>query len=471
MKNLLIATTALVATAGMASAEITFSGKGEAGMYRTAKTAAVAAVAGKKASVTGGASTTDATAKVSYVSGVLTAAAHTAATDVYAATGPSAADIAAAKLLITIQDRIVETQTAAALVDMSDGDADTATGTSTSLAAAIVHYNAATVHRDLATAASAEIARLNLQIATMTGTAAVDAVAASDMIAYSGYDMNVAVSAESDNGIVFGMGFDMGAGLIADQNDDRAMDAQGATIATSALTATMNGIKLSIGSDKLDDTYDDSQNGDIGLSGNVGGVAFNLVHDLTDEVVAVAGSTVYTTATNAASATDFTAGSDTLVVTEAVAATIETTSLSLGGAVGDIAWSLAATTGDDRGDSAAKGSVTYSGVENLSLTLAHDNVGKLEGITKVTAKYTMGSLTATLSMADDKNKNSNSNVGGKASNNLSLAYAANGLAATFATDESSQWWVNTQYDLGGGAQAFATIDHTEFAVVGLNFAF
>jgi hypothetical protein len=52
-----------------------------------------------------------------------------------------------------------------------------------------------------------------------------------------------------------------------------------------------------------------------------------------------------------------------------------------------------------------------------------------------------------------------------------LAYAANGLAATFATDESSQWWVNTQYDLGGGAQAFATIDHTEFAVVGLNFAF
>ena len=42
MKNLLIATTALVATAGMASAEITFSGKGEAGMYRTAKTEAVA---------------------------------------------------------------------------------------------------------------------------------------------------------------------------------------------------------------------------------------------------------------------------------------------------------------------------------------------------------------------------------------------------------------------------------------------
>ena len=41
----------------MASAEITFSGKGEAGMYRTAKTAAVAAVAGRdfKAVTTGAA--------------------------------------------------------------------------------------------------------------------------------------------------------------------------------------------------------------------------------------------------------------------------------------------------------------------------------------------------------------------------------------------------------------------------------
>ena len=455
----------------MASAEITFSGKGEAGMYRTAKTDAGKAVAGKKASITGGASTTDATVKVSYVSGVLTAAAHTVATDKYAAVGPTAAAIADVQALIAAQTAIIVAQAANTLADMISGDADRALNTSTGDAAAIVHYDDATVHRDLSTAASAEIARLNLQIATMTGTAATAAVKSTDMIAYSGYDMNVAMSAETDSGIVFGMGFDMGAGLIADQNDDRAMDAQGAVVATSALTATMNGITLSIGSDKLDDTYDDSQNGDIGLSGNVGGIAFNLVHDLTDEVKAVAASTVYTTATNAATITANTAGSDTLVVTAATAATVETTSLSLGGATGAISWSLASTTGNDSGDSAAKGSLTYTGMENLSLTLAHDNAGKLEGITKVTAAYTMGSLTATLAMADDKDHAGNTNKNTKASSNLSLAYAANGLAATFATDESSQWWVNTQYDLGGGAQAFATIDHTEFAVVGLNFNF
>ncbi len=411
MKNLLIATTALVATAGMASAEITFSGKGEAGMYRTGKSAGVAAKSVAADNTSG---------VYAYVDDVLTLDADGEAEEVGTAEADQLAVDAARNAYNAAQD--VDTL----------GDLNVA------------------------------LAAQALNAANRAHQAAVAAVATSDMVAYSGYDMNVAMSAETDSGIVFGMGFDMGAGLIADQNDDRAMDAQGAEIATSALTATMNGYTLSIGSDKLDDTYDDSQNGDIGLSGTVGTISFNLVHDLTDEVVAVAGSTTH----------DATADEETFVVVDAVAATVETTSLSLGGALGNgLSFTFAATTGDDRGDAAAKGSVTYTGVENLSLTLAHDNVGKLEGISKVTAAYTMGSLTATVSMADDKNHAGNTNKNGKASTNLSLAYAANGLAATFATDESSQWWVNTQYDLGGGAQAFATVDHTEFAVVGVNFAF
>ncbi|MFB0931375.1 MAG: hypothetical protein QMB38_08655, partial [Ascidiaceihabitans sp.] len=212
--------------------------------------------------------------------------AHTAATDKYAAVGPTASQIKAADALIAAQDAIIVAQTAAALVDKITGDALAAADiTDTD---ALADYAQAQVHRDAVTAARAEKARLQLQIATMTGTAAVAAVAGSDMVAYSGYDMNVAVSAETDSGIVFGMGFDMGAGLIADQNDDRAMDAQGAVIGTSALSATMSGYTLKIGSDKIDDVYDDTQNGDIALSGNVGGIAFNLVHYLTDEVVAKA---------------------------------------------------------------------------------------------------------------------------------------------------------------------------------------
>ena len=49
MKNILLATTALVMTAGFASAEVTFSGRGEAGVYRLAPAAAQAAVAGGQA--------------------------------------------------------------------------------------------------------------------------------------------------------------------------------------------------------------------------------------------------------------------------------------------------------------------------------------------------------------------------------------------------------------------------------------
>ncbi len=78
------------------------------------------------------------------------------------------------------------------------------------------------------------------------------------MVAYSGYDMNVAMSAETDSGIVFGMGFDMGAGLLLTKMMTVQWTHKVQTIATSALTATMNGYTLSIGSDKLDDTYDDS---------------------------------------------------------------------------------------------------------------------------------------------------------------------------------------------------------------------
>ena len=500
MKNLLIATTALVATAGMASAEITFSGKGEAGMYQTAKTDAVAAKLGLQTAqnttvvvsaasgvgvftngalssadnaLTGAAAyaaANDASVTIATATGLVTTTAATGT-----ATAATAASVTAALIDLRAAQDAVTAKARLLAIEVADGDDAGADKAANELAA-------------LQTIEAVMQAQYNKQL----GTAAVAAVASGDMVAYSGYDVNDAMSAETDSGIVFGMGFDMGAGLIADQNDDRAMDTQGETIATSALTATMSGYTLSIGSDKLDDVYDDRQNGDIGLSGNVGGVAFNLVHDLTDEVVAkkatyTAATQVARTAANSSivletggayvhgttSATAVSGDSDYVnaAFSGTAAGAVESTSLSLGGAVGAVSYTFAATNGNDSGDSAAKGSLTYTGVENLSLTLAHDNVGKLEGISKVTAKYTMGSLTATLSMADDKDHTGNTNKSKKASNNLSLAYAANGLAATFATDESSQWWVNTQYDLGGGAQAFATIDHTEFAVVGLNFNF
>ena len=50
MKRILLTTTSLVLAAGVAQAEVTFSGKMEAGVSRTEKTAATAAVAGVQTS-------------------------------------------------------------------------------------------------------------------------------------------------------------------------------------------------------------------------------------------------------------------------------------------------------------------------------------------------------------------------------------------------------------------------------------
>jgi len=87
MKKVLLTTTALVMTAGVASAEITFSGKGEAGVYRTAPTAAVKKVAGVTVTETGGVANTtahtadDGTQTMGFVSGVLTTTAMTGTSD------------------------------------------------------------------------------------------------------------------------------------------------------------------------------------------------------------------------------------------------------------------------------------------------------------------------------------------------------------------------------------------------------
>ena len=103
-------------------------------------------------------------------------------------------------------------------------------------------------------------------------------VAAADMTVYTGYDLNVAVSGASDNGIAFSAGFDMGGGSMHD-GGDKQMDAQAATVALSAVTIGYAGVTIVVGQDKSDDLYDDGENGDIAISGAFGGLNFAAVLD------------------------------------------------------------------------------------------------------------------------------------------------------------------------------------------------
>jgi outer membrane protein OmpU len=474
MKKVLLTTTALVMTAGVASAEITFSGKGEAGFYRNAPTAAAAAVAGVDAvSVTATqADGTDATANTAddvfsftainvntqaggdatnvnsigfNASGVMTTTAAT--------TAASAADAAA--IAVTAAD--VKDAQLALLQAQND------------LAGAATH-----TLRDIYTTkvalATAALASAEAAHAMTSGTAAVAKGATPTLSAYSGYDMNAAVSGASDNGMTFSFGFDMGAGMIADQDDDRAMDAQGAAITNDQLTIGYAGYTIEIGDDLIDDVYDDSQNGDVALSGSLGDLTFKIVHDMDKDVEAVAAAKTFTAATGTAGTADYVAAS--YAETAAVAAVYNTTSYSLGYTMGDVAFAMASTDHDDRGNAASSFSLSYTMSDSLSATYSVDNVGTHKDIAKLSATAKISDmLSITASVKDDKDHALNTNTGGKQTQDVSISYSAGSLGATIATDESSNWWVNAQYDLGGGAQAFTTFDHSEFLVAGVNFAF
>jgi hypothetical protein len=406
MKRILLTTTSLVLAAGVAQAEVTFSGKIEAGVSRTEEVKASAPTTG-----TGWAYTSD-VLTLTKTGTLVTAPSTTAAADALAVTAAEHAYHAS--------------QSAATLGDVN-----------------------------VAKAAQAKNAANRAYLA---GTAA---VAAGDMTAYTGYDMEVAVSSTLDNGMVVSAGFDMGAGSIADRDDDRVLDAQGAAVALSSVTIKNGGVTYVVGQNKIDDLYDDTQNGDVSVSGAMGGISYTLVTDLDKDTAAVAGSTTH----------DATANAETFVVVDAVAAVHESTSLKLSGAAGGVTWSFTTTNKDDFGDAASKVTLGYAAGDALSFSLTHDTDGAAEAINTLSATYTMDAISLTVSGADDKNHARNTNTGGKASQNMTIAYANGPLTASFNNDESSAWWATTSYDLGNGADLFATVDHQEFAVVGLTFAF
>jgi len=397
----------------------------------------------------------DGTTTVGYVNGVLTTTARTGTADAITANSAAVTDAPAAGSIRAFEVAVKQAEEAVI-------DAVAVVGTATEQDHLDEEINNVAI-------AKAMLAQAKAVLAAMNGTAVVAATAVGKNVAYSGYDLNVAVSGAADNGMTFSMGFDMGAGSIADQDDDRVLDAMGTTIAASALTIGHNGLTYVIGANEIDDLYDDTQNGDVSVAGNMGGIAFTLVADLDDDTKAVAASTNYTAETNVGGNAAYVASVYSEVA--AVAAVYESTSLKLSGNAGGLGWSFTTTNKNDRGNAATAVSGTYAIGDALSFTLKHDTQGKREAINTLSASYTMDALTIALSASDDKAHAGNTNTSSKASQNMSIAYANGPLTAKFATDESSQWWVNTKYDLGGGASAFATVDHNEFAVLGLSFAF
>jgi len=236
MKKLLIASTALVATAGMASADITITGHAAAGIY--SGLSATAAYVGRPATTV--ASHTDATqaanvitavsAKVAMVPGLATVAETTAAQ------------------LMTLQNavRAAEVLVAEANTELK------------------------------AVNAAADLADAKVNLATATSTAA---TASGDGI-YSSAGVDFTMTGATDNGISFSASVNIDAGTEVDTADFELDGADGGTAGLGAVSMSGTFGTLTFDDAGIDNLYDDDlAAADVSYSTTVGAVSLTVAHD------------------------------------------------------------------------------------------------------------------------------------------------------------------------------------------------
>ena len=235
MKKLLIASTALVATAGMANADITITGHAAAGIY----------------------SGLDATAASDPVAGAVTAAqitAHEALTSQPDLSAAAATNSSTADTLITE----LRVDRAAAVLAHSNNTSPTA--------AEVATYNA-------------EIASFDSMIALAMGTAGVAASNSGDGV-YSNAGVDFTMTGATDNGITFSATVNIDAGTEIDSGDFELDGADGGTAGLGAVSMTGTFGTLTFDDGGIDNLYNgDYTSADVSYSTTVGAISLSVAHD------------------------------------------------------------------------------------------------------------------------------------------------------------------------------------------------
>jgi outer membrane protein OmpU len=245
-----------------------------------------------------------------------------------------------------------------------------------------------------------------------------------DMEVWSGIDLNVAASATTDSGITVSVSEDMGAGDLADYDDDYAIEPQDPDLQTPTVTVSMGATTISLENQAIDDLYDDGQNGDIGIATSFGDATVALTLD----TKAAAGAPSY--------------------------------SYSVGYSMSGVSVSATGTEADANGNAALEIGASYT-MGNITVGLTSDDNGQ-NGNTRVndlTVTYVAGP--ATISVSADDNDDWEA----------SIAYTAGAASVYFGTDESDAWEANVSYDLGGGVSLNAATNEAEYVAAGINFTF
>jgi len=269
-------------------------------------------------------------------------------------------------------------------------------------------------------------------VALIDDNGASDATRA-DMFVESYYDLDIAASAVSDNGISVSVGLDMGAGSKIDYNDDDKLEAQGGAVGDADVKVGYNGWTLAVDQAGIDNLFDDTDGAqDMSLSGAVGGLTVALTTDLEGS----------------------------------------TSSYKFGYTMAGVALTLTGTDNDDAGGDATGISASYAmGALTLSASMS-DESNNAEDDTSVGVKYAMNDA-ITLSYSTIK-PGADGAFGDEW--DTSVKYSAGAMGVSFALDETDATTVIADYTLGGGASAFAAMHDkagtgSDLTTVGLNFAF
>ena len=260
-------------------------------------------------------------------------------------------------------------------------------------------------------------------VTVLQGTKSVTGSTTDTSEVFSGIDLNVSASVTTDNGLTITVADDFGGGMIADYDDDYAVEAQTSDLDTPGVTISSGGLSLEIDNQAIDDRYDDSQNGDIGLDMNFAGNDIGITLD-TDPATNEAGL-----------------------------------SYSLSGAAGAVSYGLIGTDSNDNNKSAYEWSVSYD-MSGLTVSFDSDKEDDADAINTFGITAPLGAMSVSISADDNEDWDA------------SVSYSAGALGFSYATDEESAWETHATYSLGGGATAYvAATEASEFSVAGVEFSF
>jgi len=251
-------------------------------------------------------------------------------------------------------------------------------------------------------------------------------------------DINMALSGAYDNGMTMATTIGWDVGREADYNDDFQLDAAegGASAASPNMTIGYAGYTFTVDGEGLDNLYDDANtSGNFGVAGSMGGVDFALTTNIDG------GNSV--------------------------------NSYSLGYSAGDITATMTGTN-DHGGVDATKIVVAYA-MGDTTLTLTSDDADdNADTVTKVGVSTKIDAITFSYTAAT--NGTAGSSVGDDW--DASIGYSAGALGASYSLDEDDRARLVVDYDLGGGASAFATMQagaandgSGDFTAMGINFKF